>query len=82
MLDNPSEKTFPEIAEWVVKGHPGSDTDTIAAIALCLVGACVGWTTLIKDPMTYYNFQQVIFHPDAQSERVVKRPPEYSLQYH
>ena len=38
--------TFATLMRWVIHDHPGSDTDTNAAIAGMLVGSLLGWDAL------------------------------------
>lgn len=44
--------SFGELMDWVIGGHPGSDTDTIGAISGGLIGAIIGWDELIKNAVS------------------------------
>jgi ADP-ribosylglycohydrolase len=69
--------TYPSLINWVIAGHPGSDTDTIAAIAGALIGAIVGYETLTGDEVTRENLGKVLVPQWDPSD--VPRPPEYML---
>jgi ADP-ribosylglycohydrolase len=69
--------TYPSLINWVIAGHPGSDTDTIAAIAGALIGALVGYETLIADETTRDNLGKVLVPNWEDSD--VPRPSEYML---
>ncbi len=71
--------TFAELMTWVIAGHPGSDTDTNAAIAGGLIGAIIGWDELIKDPTTVENIQIMLAAGDKNTSRPAKAPEDKSI---
>jgi ADP-ribosylglycohydrolase len=49
--------SFTEAMEWIIKDHPGSDTDTNSSIAGSLLGALYGYNNL--DKQTKLNYEQI-----------------------
>lgn len=72
--------SYSQLMAWVVKDHPGSDTDTNAAIAGALVGAILGWSALLTDPITVENIPILIASTSgSQPKDVPRQPPPYRL---
>lgn len=65
--------TFSRAMHWVIKEHPGSDTDTNAAITGGMLGAIIGWDMMKTDPITLANYEKV----RNVTETDVSRPAEY-----
>lgn len=64
--------TYHDAIDWVIS-HPGSDTDTNAAIAGSLLGAYYGYEAMRSDDRTRYNLDTVL------ACRPTDRPMKYSL---
>ncbi len=69
--------TLEESFDWVIGTHPGSDTDTNASIAGCLIGAMRGYEALLQEPKTRVNLQTVRTCDSRSGD--IHRPVEYSL---
>ncbi|CAH6418335.1 ADP-ribosylglycohydrolase [uncultured virus] len=74
-LASSTPPTFATLMQWVIGGHPWSDTDTNAAISGALIGSIIGWDELIKDEMTLYNIQVLV--AAGKTDTDVLRDPEY-----
>lgn len=70
--------TYPNLIKWVIN-HPGSDTDTNAAIAGGLVGALVGWSGLVVDEVTKKNIGVLIASTEKGAITDVPRDERYRL---
>lgn len=68
--------SYQEAIDWIIL-HPGSDTDTNAAIAGALLGARLGWEELQKEERTEKNFEILLSCDTTKGEH--PRPPEYTL---
>ena len=69
--------TLEDAIDWVISTHPGSDTDTNASIAGCLMGAMIGYDVLSNESKTRVNLQTVRSCDSRTGD--VPRPIEYSL---
>jgi hypothetical protein len=67
--------TYAYLMSWVIGRHPGSDTDTNAAISGALIGAIVGWDLMRQDPVTVENYRLA----RTMTATDVPRPPEYRI---
>lgn len=74
------ENAFGALLDWVIQ-HPGSDTDTNAAIAGAVIGAKYGYQAIIKHPKNKDNVSLVLNPHMSQGD--VCNIPEYrlSVQY-
>lgn len=63
--------------DWIIRMHPGSDTDTNAAIAGCVLGALRGYSGLINNPMTSSNASLLLTRNMLNGPN--PRPPVYGL---
>ncbi len=52
-------------------GGPGSDTDTLGAIAGALIGARLGFSRVTSSPAMKHNWEQVLIAPSLQMQRPV-----------
>ena len=75
-LASDSPPSFGELMEWIIAGHPGSDTDTIASIAGGLIGSLIGFTELVKDQTTVDNIYTLL---ESGPNSDVPRDSEYRL---
>lgn len=69
--------SYAEAINWVIGEHPGSDTDTNAAIVGGLMGALYGYNALMKEPQTGENIT-ILRNMDTTTGDL-PRPPEYTL---
>lgn len=51
--------SYSRIMEWIIRDHPGSDTDTNAAITGAVVGALKGASVILSDPIMKENYEKV-----------------------
>ena len=65
------ELTFGDLMRWVIHDHPGSDTDTNAAIAGCLIGSMMGWDALLEQEKVNIDIML------SESETDMPRPSRY-----
>lgn len=63
--------------EWIIN-HPGSDTDTNAAIAGSLLGALIGFKELKKNPITKKNIK-IMINCDVENGPT-PRPEKYTMK--
>ncbi len=63
---------------WIIRDHNDSDTDTNACIAGAVIGAKIGYTSLVQDPIIKQNIETIIrckpdrpvdYHPIIYFER-------------
>lgn len=59
-LASDTPPSYPLLMKWVIECHPGSDTDTNAAVASGLIGSIIGWDAVIADPATVLNITTMI----------------------
>jgi ADP-ribosyl-[dinitrogen reductase] hydrolase len=69
--------TLQEALDWVIGQHPGSDTDTNAAITGGLIGALRGYTALMSESRTAENI--AILRACDTRGGDLPRPVEYTL---
>lgn len=67
--------SFEDATQWIIKDHPGSDTDTNAAIAGAMLGATFGYNNLMQSPLTAYNWN-IVFNCDT-TKGDLPRPDMY-----
>lgn len=67
---------YSDAMEWIIKEHPGSDTDTNACIAGALIGAILGFTKIENEPNQEYNIDILLSAHENNKYR--PRPIEYT----
>lgn len=79
-LQQSARPSYSQLMAWVIEGHPGSDTNTNAAIAGALIGAILGWSALLTDPITVGNIPILMGSTSGSQPTDVPRPPPYRLE--